>query len=74
VAQQLGAEYLKPARDRANLTVLTVPPVTRVVMEDRRATGIEFRLGNENRKVRVRREVVLAAGPLYRPSCWSSRG
>jgi choline dehydrogenase len=62
-----AAEYLKPARDRANLTVLTGAPVTRVLMEDRRATGVEFRLGNENRKVRVRREVVLAAGPLVSP-------
>ena len=36
-------------------------------MERLRATGIEFRLGSENRKARARREVVLAAGPLVSP-------
>src|SRR5262245_49389020 len=62
-----AAEYLKPARGRANLTILTGAPVTRVLMEGRRAAGVECRLGNENHRVRARREVVLAAGPLVSP-------
>jgi choline dehydrogenase len=62
-----AAEYLKPARGRANLTVITDAPVTRVLMEGRRATGVEFVQGGARVKARARREVVLAAGPLVSP-------
>lgn len=62
-----AAEYLKPARNRPNLTVVTDAPATRVLMDGKRATGVEFRRGETNAKVRARREVVLAAGPLVSP-------
>ena len=62
-----AAEYLKPAHGRANLTVVTDAPVTRVLMEGRRATGVEFLQGGARVKARARREVVLAAGPLVSP-------
>ena len=62
-----AAEYLKPARNRPNLTVVTDAPATRVMMEGKRATGVEFRRGDANLKARARREVVLAAGPLVSP-------
>jgi choline dehydrogenase len=60
-------EYLRPAKDRANLTVLTDAPATRVVMDGRRAAGVEYRQRGAKRTVRARREVVLAAGPLASP-------
>ncbi len=63
-----AAEYLKPARNRSNLTVLTDAPAMRVLMEGKRATGVEFRRGETNTKARARREVVLAAGPLVSPT------
>jgi choline dehydrogenase-like flavoprotein len=62
-----AAEYLKPAQDRPNLTVLAGAPATRVVLEGRRATGVQILLGNADRTLRARREVVLAAGPLASP-------
>jgi choline dehydrogenase len=62
-----AVEYLKPARGRSNLTVLTEAPVTRVLTEGKRATGVEFRQGQSNVRARARREVVLAAGPLVSP-------
>jgi choline dehydrogenase len=62
-----AAEYLKPARNRASLTVVTNAPATRVLMDGKRATGVEFRLGETNVKARARREVILAAGPLVSP-------
>jgi len=62
-----ATEYLKPARNRPNLTVVTDAPATRVLMDGKRATGVEFRNGETNVKARVRREVVLAAGPLVSP-------
>lgn len=62
-----AAEYLKPARDRPNLTVMTGAPATRVLMEGKRAAGVEFRRGEMLVKARARREVVLSAGPLVSP-------
>jgi choline dehydrogenase len=59
--------YLKPARNRENLTILTNATVTRVMLENKRATGVEYRVGSQSFKVRARREVVLAAGPLASP-------
>lgn len=59
--------YLRPAQDRPNLSILTNATVTRILLQDRRATGVEFRLGESTRQVRVRREVVLSAGTLASP-------
>jgi len=62
-----AAEYLKPAQNRANLTVLTDAPATRVLTEGKRATGVAFRHAGRDMQIRARREVVLAAGPLVSP-------
>ena len=59
--------YLRPAVNRPNLTVLTNAPVTRVLVEGKRAVGVELRLGDSTRKVRAAREVILSAGPMGSP-------
>ncbi len=61
--------YLKPARSRANLTVLTGAQATRVVMEkdERKARGVEYVSGGASHTVYARREVVLCAGALQSP-------
>ena len=59
--------YLRPARSHANLHVVTEAHTTRVVLEGRRAVGVEVRLGAETRTLRARREVLLAAGALQSP-------
>jgi choline dehydrogenase len=62
-----AAGYLRPAIQRPNLTVLTNATATRVVMDGKRATGVEFRVGGTSGFVHARREVVLSAGPLASP-------
>jgi choline dehydrogenase len=62
-----AAAYLKPARKRPNLTILTNSRVARVLLEGRLATGVEVIVGEQRVQVRARREVVLAAGPLASP-------
>ncbi len=62
-----ATEYLRPALDRDDLTVMTDALVTRVVMEGTRATGVEFLRGNEKRTVTARREVIVSAGALHSP-------
>jgi choline dehydrogenase len=54
---------LYPAMGRRNLTVLTGLHVTRVVLEARRAVGVEV----GQRTIRARREVVLTAGAIQSP-------
>jgi choline dehydrogenase len=63
---------LYPAMGRRNLTVLTDLRVTRVVLEGRRAVGVEAKPSPGKGApglltVRARREVVLAAGAIQSP-------
>jgi choline dehydrogenase-like flavoprotein len=59
--------YLKPAMSRANLKVLTGALVTRVVVENRRATGVEFQQGGKTRRVAARREIIVSGGSIGSP-------
>ena len=59
--------YLKPARARANLAVAVNAQATRVLLDGRRATGVEYRQGGETKTATARREVLLAAGALQSP-------
>lgn len=61
--------YYAPARRRPNLTVVTGAFVTRVVIEQDRAVGVEFRSGQggEPDEARATRAVVLAAGAIGTP-------
>jgi len=54
--------YLVPVRGRKNLTVITNAHVSRVLLEGRRATGVEFAHGHTMRHLTARREVLLSAG------------
>jgi choline dehydrogenase-like flavoprotein len=59
--------YLAPVRARPNLHVVTNALTTQIIFEARRAVGIKFRQGNVERDLRVRREVLIAAGALQSP-------
>ena len=60
--------YTAPVLDSPLLTVLTRAHVDRVLIEDGRAVGVEYRdRDGRTRTVRARREVVLAAGVFGTP-------
>ncbi len=59
--------FLRPARQRPNLTVLTGAQVTRVQIERGTATGVHWLKGNRSGFARAEREVLLAAGALQSP-------
>jgi choline dehydrogenase len=59
--------YLRPARRRGNLVVRTGAHVTRVLLEGKRATGVEYRRGGQAIKVSARREVILSGGAVNSP-------
>jgi len=59
--------YLGPARRRANLRIETDALVTRLLFEGRRAVGVAYRQGGVERRVRARREIVVAGGAINSP-------
>ncbi|HTW38260.1 MAG TPA: GMC family oxidoreductase N-terminal domain-containing protein [Steroidobacteraceae bacterium] len=59
--------YLHPAMSRPNLRVATYAQATRLVMEGKRAVGVEYLKGGERHTVRARAEVILAAGSVASP-------
>ncbi|HUV23582.1 MAG TPA: choline dehydrogenase [Gammaproteobacteria bacterium] len=59
--------YLKPAMRRPNLKVITGALSQRILLEGRRATGVEFLRGGARQVVNARREVILSAGPIASP-------
>lgn len=59
--------YLRPAMARSNLVVRTETLATRVLFEGRRAVGVSYQHGGQDRVVRARREVIVSAGPINSP-------
>ena len=59
--------YLTPNLGRKNLTVMTGAHTTRILMEGRRAVGVEVRVGGALRQLKAAREVLLSAGALQSP-------
>jgi 4-pyridoxate dehydrogenase len=59
--------YLKPARGRSNLVVMTGAHISRVLLDGKRATGVEFIRKGTTVEVRADREVVLSAGAFGTP-------
>ncbi len=59
--------YLRPAMKRPNLKVETRALAQRIIFDGKRAVGIEYRQEGAVRRVRARREVLLAGGSLQSP-------
>ncbi|WP_179403376.1 GMC family oxidoreductase N-terminal domain-containing protein [Burkholderia guangdongensis] len=63
--------FLRPALSRPNLAVVTGAHTRRVIVEGRRATGVEYRLGDSAHNAvhiaRARAEVLLASGAVNSP-------
>jgi choline dehydrogenase len=62
-----AAAFLVPALRRSNLTVATHAHVTRVVIENGRATGVEFVRGGKTERATAEREVILSGGAINSP-------
>jgi choline dehydrogenase len=59
--------YLRPARGRGNLTVVTGAHATRVLMEGNRAVGVEYVRRGRLQQARTGGEVVLCGGAVHSP-------
>lgn len=59
--------YLRPAMERPNLTVRTDCQVSRIVVENGRAVGVELTRNGNSEVVRAEREVIVASGAIGSP-------
>lgn len=66
--------YLKPALKRGNLTLIKGALVRRILIEDKRAVGVEFETGGEVREAKAAREVILSASSINSPKILMQSG
>lgn len=59
--------FLRPARSRRNLTILTKAHVRRLVIEEGHVAGVEFQHDGTVKRARCRRETILSAGAIGSP-------
>jgi len=65
--QSTANAYLKPAMKRANLTVETRALTQRIMLEGKKATGVEYKHGGEVKQALAKREVIVSAGSIGSP-------
>jgi choline dehydrogenase len=65
--ESAATAYLRPARSRRNLTVVTHALGTRVLVESGRAVGLEYTVKGRPATARADAEVVLSAGAINSP-------
>jgi len=59
--------YIKPAKNRPNLTILTDVLVQRVILKSKVATGIEYSIKGQTKVTNANKEVILCAGSIGSP-------
>jgi choline dehydrogenase len=65
--QSIFRSYVLPYMDRPNLTVLTQALVTKVILERKRAIGVEITYGGKTQRIDAGHEVVLSLGAIHTP-------
>ena len=72
--QSAAVAFLRPARKRPNLTVITDAVVDRVVFEGKRAVAVEYLSGPERKRVGIGREAVICGGAMSSPGVLERSG
>lgn len=65
--QSASYAFLRPVKDRSNLTIITDTLVDRVLIDNGVATGVECICRGQRRTLTAAREVILSAGALSSP-------
>ncbi|GGB53397.1 oxygen-dependent choline dehydrogenase [Roseibium aquae] len=66
--------YLKPALKRPNVELIKGALARRILIENKRATGVEYELGGEIIEAKAAREVILAASSINSPKILMQSG
>ncbi|MDO6465317.1 choline dehydrogenase [Pseudoalteromonas carrageenovora] len=67
VRSSASREYLDPVKSRSNLTVLTGALAQKVILDGKKATGIEYKVNGNVQTAHAAKDVVLSAGPIGSP-------
>jgi choline dehydrogenase len=67
VRESTSNAFLRPALVRSNLTLVTHAHATRVLLQDKVATGVECLVDGEKRSYQARKEVILCGGAINSP-------
>lgn len=59
--------FLRPARQRSNLTVVTRAQATRLLMEGQKTVGVEYVKAKKRFTLKAKQEVILSAGSIGSP-------
>jgi choline dehydrogenase len=59
--------YLDPVKKRPNLTIVTHAKVQRVLLENKHAVGLNYKVKGKEHTARCNREVILSAGSIGSP-------
>ena len=59
--------YIKPAKNRPNLTILSGVLVQRVLLKNKIARGVEYKVNGKTEKLNASKEVILCAGSIGSP-------
>ncbi len=74
VRDSAATAYLHPVRNRPNLAVASKALAHRVLLEDKRAVGVEYERGGVLTQARARREVISCAGAIGSPALLQHSG
>jgi len=66
--------YLKPAKSRKNLTVLTHCMAEKIIFEGTRATGVQITRNGKTETISAAKEVILSAGSIGSPTLLQRSG
>ncbi len=67
VRSSTAREYLRPIMNRSNLEVMSNTMTSRVLMDGKKAIGIEIQKGGKAEKILANKEVILSAGSIGSP-------
>jgi choline dehydrogenase len=67
VRSSTSREYLDPVKSRNNLSIVTGALAEKIVLEGKRAVGLEYRVNGSKVTARASKDVVLSAGPIGSP-------
>ncbi len=59
--------FLKAAKGRKNLEVITEAYVTKLIFNEKRCVGVAYRIGNKDFEVRANKEVICSGGAINSP-------
>ncbi|MEI8619657.1 choline dehydrogenase [Pseudoalteromonas sp. B129b] len=67
VRSSASREYLDPVKSRSNLTIITGALAQRVILDGKKATGIEYKVNGDVETAHAAKDVILSAGPIGSP-------